>query len=836
MTEPTNSGTVKSVAELQPAAAEQKYSEASMKTIGNLKTIAHTMALGQVSQLSLPEIDAVVEQVAQVVPAGNVPGVLLNGLARLPGRRPPEKTVKRDIGLLFKGVRQALDKAVYGATFAGPAAVIWGYQNLLKLSGKDPEESFPEGTWQFYLDYAMREDTARHLTETRGFDALLNRHNINLSEADRVTAWAMSAIHCLHQYHSLLENEWRERVYTYLVRELTANEPDGDQFATLYQQWEQKRPYGRSQDAQANDTYPTYRRRKFDEFFNAAIQNLKPELRSKLKEQIAEAEAERLPAYQKQMSILTYLEADQDSDSRQPIPSLQQLHVGVIHKGLYYLIPACAPRSDQPADVSQVRAQITTLMSYPANNRPPELTRLVTLKRGLWAGIRKRLNKDLLKDLDMLRQAPILINADQRSPDLSLAEIRQTERGVGDHPMTLFDTGQSILFDQSHIFFDGVWAASLAEIMTTEALSWAVYLSRLPQQDQRQSRPFAPALKLQAGDLNLLDGLERVPVEATAQTEAINLKFLQRLRRLFKQRNDLLELTVNDILILYRAIHAATYHPSEALMAQLNKLKADSQLAEIAQTALDVISETSQVNPAMVIPVDASQRAPRDRLHPMTFEVPLKEMDLLTLHQRVMEALEGYKSGSGDRGALYAEFDKLQRRYLAALAGFGMVLSRAHDIANAGETSSIKLLTQMPVPLQKMFDKMPSRFDVLNDIIRGREMFTNVGVAPSRSSLSRFMSAKDDSDKKLLIWGVLTDDNNVMRIVLRDFRPHVGLLAAVKQYPVAQAITKDYLDVYANGLNDFIRDLWRITESSRETRIAKDSETQMLKDLEKQNE
>ncbi|MBI1880215.1 MAG: hypothetical protein HYR94_18675, partial [Chloroflexi bacterium] len=122
--------------------------------------------------------------VSQVVPAGNVPGIILNGLVRLQGRKPPAKIVKRDINLLFQGVDRALDTAVYGAFFAGPAAVIWGYQNLLRLAGKDPEDSFPEGTWQFYVDYALREDTARHAIETHGFDTTLNQHKLKLNPVD----------------------------------------------------------------------------------------------------------------------------------------------------------------------------------------------------------------------------------------------------------------------------------------------------------------------------------------------------------------------------------------------------------------------------------------------------------------------------------------------------------------------------------------------------------------------------------------------------------------------------------------------------------------------------
>jgi len=826
MTEPK---IIHSLSDLSPDQTNL-YQAASIKTIGNLKGVAQSFA--QVSRLSLPEVDAVVEQVAQVVPAGNVPGVLLNGLARLTERKPPEKTVKRDIGLLFKGVRQALDKAVYGVAFAGPAAVIWGYQNLLKLSGKDPDESLPNGTWQFYLTYALREDAARHLTESTGFDAALTRHNITLSEADRVTAWVLALIHCLHQYNDMLANEWRERIYCYFLRELTVNEAEAAKYVALYQTWEAQRPFTRGQDAQPTDTYPIYRRRKFDEFFNEATQSLAPSLKSRLQEQIATAEAEQLPAYQQQMTILAHLEADGDSENR-VLFDIKEAHVGVIHQGRYYLIPACAPRSHTPPDIAAVRAQIVTLMAYPAHSHPSKLSPLATMKRAEWVTLGKRLNDDLTKDLALLRTTPILFNADRRDPTLSLTEIRQTERGVGNHPMTLFDTGQAIFFEQAHIFFDGGWAVSLAESVTNEALSWAVYLSQLPAPGQQQSRPHCPALALKPADLQLLEKVDHVAAESSASNSSVNITFLQRLRQLFKRRNDLLELTANDLLILYRAIHGLTYQPSASLVAQLNDLKKDSATRGAAEAALQAIAEANQINPAMVIPVDASLRSPRDRLHPMTFEVPLVELDLIKLHQRVITALDGYKNGTGDRTALYAEFDKYQRTYLASLAGFGMVLGRSHEIANAGKSTTINLLAQMPISLQKMFEKMPSRFDVLNDLIRGREVFMNVGQAPARSGLKRFMSAKDDSDKKLLSWGVLTGSGNVMHITLRDARPHVQPLVQADQKAVATAITQDYLDSYVNGLNSYIQDLWRITESSRETRLIRDAEVQMLDELER---
>ncbi|MBZ0307153.1 MAG: hypothetical protein K8I82_13870, partial [Anaerolineae bacterium] len=125
-----------------------------LSTHRQLSSLAQSRDILGLSRLSLPEVEQMANQVAHVLPAGNVPAMILNGLARLPGRHASQKLVRRDINMLFKGVELALDKAIYSTFFAGPAAVIWGYQNLLKLAGKNPEDAFPEGIWQFYVDYA----------------------------------------------------------------------------------------------------------------------------------------------------------------------------------------------------------------------------------------------------------------------------------------------------------------------------------------------------------------------------------------------------------------------------------------------------------------------------------------------------------------------------------------------------------------------------------------------------------------------------------------------------------------------------------------------------------
>jgi hypothetical protein len=116
-----------------------------------------------------------------------------------------------------------------------------------------------------------------------------------------------------------------------------------------------------------------------------------------------------------------------------------------------------------------------------------------------------------------------------------------------------------------------------------------------------------------------------------------------------------------------------------------------------------------------------------------------------------------------------------------------------------------------------MIDRVLGRFDMLNDLIKGREILSNVGAVAPASTLTRFITAKDDNEKKSLVWGVVTDAQGVMFISLRDFRPHVGSLLACGRRGLAIRIAQDYLDAYAHGLNEFVRDLQRITRASRET-------------------
>ncbi len=802
------------------------YQEASLKTADNLLTIAQSGMVQNVSHLSLPEIEGLVDAVARVAPAGNVPGVIVNGLARLSGRRPPPNVVKRDVNLLFKGVESALDKAVYGAFFAGPAAVIWGYQNLLQLAGKDPTDSFPDGLWQFYVEYALREDTARHANETHGFDTVLNKHNLNLSKVDRLTAWVMASASILHQYPALLANEWRERVYTSLLAELTAQQPDAAHYAGLYRQWIKKRPYGRGHDADPQHNYATYRRIKFDQFLAENTRNLSMETYQQWVEQIQARKPER-DEYKQQMSILAYLQPDAYGETRHPIP-VSAAKIGLIYQGRYYLIPICGQDGRSLITVDEVRRSIAGLLSLPTGATSVKLTQLASMKRSALAEFRKRLNPTLTQSLEALRFAPVFINADQRARHLSLATIRQAERGIGDHALTIFDTGETFVFDQSHIFFDGALGSALAEMMTLEATSWAVYL-------HQQAEPAAPTtimkplqLPIESKEKHFIERAERVTHEVGVENTHISLKHILATRRLFKQRSDLIQLTVNDLFILYRAVHALTYKPSPRLLSELEQLGEKRHTETAVSLAVKTLTEPPKSNPAIFIPIDGSQETPRERLYPLVFEIPLQELDLIALHERTTQALDAYKQGSGQmREDAYIEFDQLQRTYLAALAGFGQVLSQAKEIGIRGQSASsgsIRMLANMPAPIQRLLDAVPNRFDVLNDLIKGREVFSNVGAVAPSSTLTRFITAKDDNDKKDLAWGVLTDANDVVTLTLRDFRPYVGALIEAGYRPLAQKIAQHYLDSYAIGFNQYLQKIRHITLTSRETQLLRPDE------------
>lgn len=794
----------------EPQPELESATQATAKSLGSTLTPEE---LQKLSKLSLPEITEIVGLIARVVPAGNLPGMILNGFARLRTRKVPAEKVRSDVNALYRAVEQSFDRVIYGAFFAGPAAVIWAYQNILKLAGKKTEDAFPEGIWQFYVDYAMREDTARHANETHGFDSALAQEGLHLSASDRITAWVMSGIQTLHHYEDLLKNEWWERVATFILAEVTKGQPDAAYYAGLYRQWEKIRPYGLPKDGQEDD-YPEYRRKQFEAFLQLALAQLSPEVRKNWEDKTRQSVNKEQSAYLKQMTIHAFLYPEAYSELR-TAQRLRSLNVGIIYRGHYYLIRAIKGYSAQVPDLETVRSQVASILARPSSKSPVSLTRYIQIKRSVLPTLRDKLTPDLMREIDILKRCPILINCDMRPPQIPLSQIRGAERGTGDHAITIFDTGKTFVFDQSHIFFDGAWGAALAEIMTNEAIRWARQLHGIGAPMPAKQRPYRANLVFSKSDLEQIDLAPKVNTEVTAESDQINLRQLLNLRKTLKHRHEKLHLTVNDLLLLYRAIHAATYTPPPELFQALRNLDEDPRARSAGREALKAISRVALADPPIAIPIDASLRSPRDRLYPMTFTVPLADLNILELHSRCLNTWKEYQA---DRRLkkLYAEFEQAQVTYLAMLAGFGEVMNKAKEIANNNETvtaATAKLLAYVPSPLQRLMQQIPERFNVLNDIIKGREVFSNVGQVVASSTLVRFTSAKDDTDKKIMSWGVITDAQGTTRISLRDFRPHVGSLERAGRKDLALRIAEDYLEAYVRGFNQYLAELRQIVEA-----------------------
>jgi hypothetical protein len=136
-------------------------------------------------------------------------------------------------------------------------------------------------------------------------------------------------------------------------------------------------------------------------------------------------------------------------------------------------------------------------------------------------------------------------------------------------------------------------------------------------------------------------------------------------------------------------------------------------------------------------------------------------MDFYNQHITCLNTLHAYKgSARGSRGPEFKTFYDSQLTYLRLIGGFGELLTRYRNIALAGQstsTASIKFLGHLPASVQKLLDAIPGKFDVLNEIIKGEEVFSNMGRVAKGSSLRRFITAKDDNDQKPFAWGVLTE-------------------------------------------------------------------------------
>ena len=86
---------------------------ATKETAESLQKVAKSLDLQRLTQLSLPEVEAVVDLVAKIIPAGNVPGMILSGLTRISGENVQPQKARQDINILFNEVSIFLEQVNY---------------------------------------------------------------------------------------------------------------------------------------------------------------------------------------------------------------------------------------------------------------------------------------------------------------------------------------------------------------------------------------------------------------------------------------------------------------------------------------------------------------------------------------------------------------------------------------------------------------------------------------------------------------------------------------------------------------------------------------------------
>ncbi len=859
----------------------EAYFKAAATTLASIHQVIPPADLTRFSNRPVAEVEALQEQIAAVIPAGNIVGLVLGGLTRLRGRTLPAEQAKSDVSALMRGIEMLphhiLPSTLYGTFFIGPAAVLAGYQKLLTLAGKDPESAFPEGLWQFYLEFALREDTARYANETLGFQNALIDYELQLSPVDQLAAWVCAVSQIYFQYDDLLQNEWRERVYLSLLEQAAeaAKQDHALAFRQLRQAWATQRPYQRGQDAAADENYAAYRRRRFDKFLQSRLEALPAEQRNWIQESYTARAEQELNSYQQQITLLATLDPDRYRENRISLP-LWQTRIGLICQGCYYLLPACHtdalgqpvlfetraldarsqvlqsnPNGDvydssgsmfrvdrtgrvfeattgrtrgylHPTPFQAVRRHLATIFHYHqfshAADLPPARLddQLIAIPRTDQERARKSLPAPVQQELVALKYTPVIINWDGSAQDSAqpLAYIRQGKRGIGDHALTIFRTAHSIVFDQSHIFFDGAWGMALAEILTGEATAWAVYFNNLAPLIPAAQPPYRLRL---AAESSLDKFVPLTGLEVSAENTDIDVGALYALRKLLSKRHpDLKPVnTVNDLLVLYRCHFGHLYHLSAEIENVLFELRAQgrAEAQTVYELINDILAKSQSNNPSIMIPMDASAVNPRERLHPTTFRNPFTQ--LWSKYQSVLKALEVYHSHPSQ--ADWTNFSETRYALLVQLDHFGQLLQAHKRVALEGaspSTATMRLLAHVPDSLLKLLDEIPRRIDVLNEVIKGEEVFSNVGRVARGSSLSRFISAKDDNENKTLVWGILTDDKEILHLSLRDFRPHVAALSRLGRFDLAEMMLKHYLDNFAQGFNEFVLHLLDILNAT----------------------
>nr|MBN1228580.1 hypothetical protein [Anaerolineae bacterium] len=770
-------------------------------------------------------------------------GLTLLGARRVKSRKAPKQ---REFHL-----SDLADRALFLLLIGTTALILELFQRLrTRLTGK--ARRHPAGAWQWYLQTGLREDLGHFTNETTGYQ---ESHPEQATPLDDLTAWVMAVIQFLWNYEDLMGTVWDEWTLLRLINDAIAGtdqeyEPE---FYRLQRKWEVARPY----DAPLNGTYADVRRAIFEDFVLPLLEGLPPETSAWVRRQHQNLAVSKREAYQKQMSLLATTESLRFRDIKKPV-RLWDACIGLVIGGRYYLVhvvdhdennhPVVYDYSGQQwplqfdedgsplspdgeklilKDSQFYRSRDAGLVGYldmaPASRIKWQLRSILEQSTTAAGGedheavdvllaetprvVQRRLRRMLPKmtqcSLEQLARAPVIINWDERSRDSSLAELRRAQRGVGDHALTLIRTESSFIFDQSHAFFDGAWSLAMAEVLTNAAVMWCQRSITLAPLEA------PPLIGLELPSNGKFVGIARKlrqPPEISAETIIWDISNIFALRKRLLQTGT--RLTVNDLLVITRIFHAVHYKPSASVQKAIDEFGAKAHPG-IHRKAVKAILHSLQrgrvTNPALLIPVDASPTEPGERLFPITFR-NLAD-NLVWIWDDTWDAYQDYRKHdppNTPEGLDAFQLFALKRTLLVGnLRAFSYILDANKSVAVRGDSINVaimNLLVGLPPWLQMLLKEIPEKFPALNEVIRGDEVYSNVGRVSRGSSLKRFMTAKDDGNTKALAWGVMSDDDGRLIVTMRDFRPHVRPLILAGRIDLANQMAQDYVVTYTADL------------------------------------
>jgi hypothetical protein len=781
--------------------------------------------------------------------ATSLGGLIKSGVTLLKARRVRVRTEAESNRF---NLSDFANQVLYYILIAIPAVILEGFQRIRTTVTRQTRE-YPRGSWQYYLGWKLREDLAHHTVETQGYH--IDRP-AEASELDDLTAWIMTTIQFVWGYEELMGVIWDESIMLKLVEAAAedcgmTNSPD---FIRLQRQWEVLRPYG----APLNGTYADVRRAAFENFIRPKRAMLPREAQEWITDGYERLAATKRVGYQKQMSLLAKVIANRYMDEKDSIP-LWDARIGLIVRGRYYLLDIAAHDEDgypvvyghgggrwrlqfrdgEPIDetgeqlilegeqlyrlrdhkwagyldmtsASRIEWQLQQILSETAPEiRHPEMATDVLLAetpRSSQRRLRGLLPAESREELRQLSNAPVIINWDAGASEDWLAKLRRAQRGIGDHALTIRRTDKTFIFDQSHVFFDGTWSLAMAEVFTSAAVQWCRRIITITPSESTAVQP----LRLQANDTfrKAAEDLRQTP-EVTAETTIFEfISLVSQLRTMLSSRGA--QLTINDLLIITRIFHAAHYIPTPSVQREIDAF-AEGARSPAEKRAVQAIKRSLErgriTNPALLIPVDASVTDPQERIFPITFRNLVLADNLVWVWDNTWDAYQAYRRiepPDTPEGIQALKNFALKRALLIGnLIAFSHVLAANKNVGLRGDSLNIailKMLVGLPPFVQHILNYIPEQFSVLNEVIKGDEVYSNVGRVAQKSSLTRFMSAKDDGNTKALVWGIMSDDQNRLIITMRDFRPHVKPLIAADRTDLAQRMAQDYLTTYTAAL------------------------------------